>query len=121
MNTIKHSLLLTSLLLFGSNVSALNLAGTEQPLSDSLYDNRTCNELYMQASELEQQTFHYKTNLYSDTRVASYALTVFSPAIYYFGYAAYQNHQEQARTQKASNEIDHIRLRMAEKRCFERH
>lgn len=109
------------LLLLSMQAYALNLAGTEQSITEGFYDNRTCNDLYMQASALEQKTFHYKTNYYSDKRVASYALAVVSPALYFFGYAPYQNHLDQTRSQLATSEIKHIRLRMAEKRCFEQH
>ena len=102
---------------------ALNFAGIEQPVNESLYDKRSCNELYMQASALEKDTFIYKTDLYSDkgSTVAAYALTVFSPAVYYFGFKAYKSYTDQLRSQTALSEIDQIRYRMAEKRCFEQH
>ena len=50
------------------------------------------------ASALEKDTFIYKTNIYNDnkTRVASYALTIFTPAVYYLGFTAYQNHKQQS-------------------------
>lgn len=110
-----------SFLLFSTQSTALNLAGVDQPLEDGLYDNRSCNDLYMQASALEQDTFIYKTNIYNDKRtvVASYAMTVFAPAIYYLGYNVYQNHKAQMRSEIALSEIEVIRFRMAEKRCFE--
>jgi len=108
------------LLIFSTNSAALNLAGTNQSITNGLYDNRSCNDLYMQASTLEKDTFIYKTNINNNTtRVASYALTIFSPAVYYLGFTAYQNHKQQTRSQIALGEIDQIRLRMAEKRCFE--
>lgn len=107
------------LLILSTQTNALNLVGAEQPFTEGLYDNRTCNDLYMQASALEQKTFQYKTNYYSNKRVASYALAVLSPALYVFGYTPYQNHLDQARVQQATSEIEHVRLRMAEKRCFQ--
>tara|TARA_R110000782_G_scaffold127183_2_gene218740 strand:+ start:242 stop:604 length:363 start_codon:yes stop_codon:yes gene_type:complete len=110
---------LISLLLLSIQANALNLAGAEQPFTEGLYDNRTCNDLYMQASALEQKTFHYKTNYYSDKRVASYALAVVSPTLYFFAYAPYQNHLNQTRSKAATSEIELVRLRLAEKRCFE--
>ncbi len=118
MPTLKY-ISLISLSLFSIQANSLNLAGAEQTFTEGLYDNRSCNDLYMQASALEQKTFHYKTNYYSDQRVASYALAVVSPALFFFGYAPYQNHLDQKRSQLASSEIEHVRLRMAEKRCFE--
>ena len=77
----------------------------------------------MQASALEQKSYIYKTDLYTDkgSQVAAYALTVFTPAIYYFGFKAYKNYSDQISSQTALNEIDQIRYRMAEKRCFEQH
>ncbi len=110
---------LISLLFFSIQANSLNLVGAEQPFTEGLYDKRSCNDLYMQASALEQKTFRYKTNYYSDKSVASYALAAVSPALYFFGYAPYQNHLDQSRSQLATNEIEHVRLRMAEKRCFE--
>jgi hypothetical protein len=110
---------LISLLLLSTQANALNLAGAEKSFTEGLYDNRSCNDLYMQASALEQKTFQYKTNYYSDKHVAGYALALVSPAIYVFGYAPYQNHLAQTRSRLASSEIEHVRLRMAEKRCFE--
>jgi len=107
------------LLLFSIHANSLSLVGAEQTFTEELYDNRSCNDLYMQASALEQKTFQYKTNYYSDKRVASYALAAVSPALYFFGYAPYQNHLDQTRSQLASSEIELVRLRMAEKRCFE--
>lgn len=110
-------------LIFCTNSMALNFAGIEHPANDSLYDKRSCNDLYLQASALEQKTYIYKTNLYSDegSQVASYALTVFSPAVYYFGFKAYKDYSDEVRSQNALTEIDQIRQRMAEKRCFEHH
>lgn len=122
MNRLKQILLIT-ILVFSTNSAALNLAGTNQTITNGLYDNRSCNDLYMQASALEKDTFINKTNFYSDnkTRVASIALTVFSPAVYYFGFSAFQNYKAQTRSQTALSEIEAIRFRMAEKRCFEKH
>ena len=72
------------------------------------------------ASALEKDTFIYKTNINNNTtRGTRYALTIFSPAVFYLGFPAYQNHKQQTRSQIALGEIDQIRLRIAEKRCFE--
>lgn len=110
---------LISLLLFSIQANSLNLLGAEQTFAEGLYDNRSCNDLYMQASALEQKTFQYKTSYYSEKHVTGYALALVSPALYVFGYAPYQNHLDQTRSQLASSEIEHVRLRLAEKRCFE--
>ena len=119
MTILKFSALSTMLMLSAES-SALNLINTGQPLEHGLYDSRSCNDLYMQATALEQQSYLYKTKLSNNTRAASYALTVFSPAIYYFGFTAYKNHMEEAKKNQAINDIEQVRLRMAEKRCFER-
>ena len=105
------------------NCVALNLINTEQKSSSSFYDVRSCNELYMQASALEQNTFIYRNNFYNDkgTQVAASAMTIFTPAVYYFGYKAYKDYEANIRSASARQEIDQIRLRMAEKRCFEKH
>ena len=120
MAVLRQTLFISGLI-FCTNSMALNFAGIEQPVNESLYDKRSCNELYMQASALEHQSYIYKTDLYSDkgSQVAAYALTVFSPAVYYFGFKAYKNYTDQVRSQAALSEIDQIRYRMAEKRCFE--
>ena len=109
------------ILLFSTPSTALNLAGVDQPLEDGLYDNRSCNDLYMQASALEQDTYIYKASIYNDkrTRAAGYVMTVFTPAIYYLGFNAYQNYKAQIRSEIAFSKIEEIRFRMAEKRCFE--
>ena len=119
MPIFKYSMLI-SVLIMSSNSAALSLTGAEQPLEHGLYDSRSCNDLYMQASWLEQKTHQYKANLTNNTRAATYALTVFSPAIYYLGFTTVKNHLDHSNTQAAINEIQHIRQRMAEKRCFER-
>ncbi|MCZ6804404.1 MAG: hypothetical protein O7D86_10840 [Proteobacteria bacterium] len=109
------------LLLFSTQSSALNLSRIDQPLEDGIYDNRNCNDLYLQASALEQDTFINKTNIYNDKRasVASYAVAVFTPAFYYLGFNAFQNYRAQIHSEIAFSKISEIRYRMAEKRCFE--
>ena len=111
------------LLIISSSSFALNLTGTAESITNELYDNRSCNELYIEASRLEQDTFINKTTIYNDnkTQLASYAATVFSPAIYYLGFNAIQNYKNQVRSEHALSEIDKVRLRMAEKRCFEKY
>ena len=76
----------------------------------------------MQAASLEKATYLNKTDIYSSkgTRVASYVLTIFTPAIYYLGYSTFQEYQAQLQADTAFIEIEQIRFRMAEKRCFEK-
>jgi hypothetical protein len=71
----------------------------------------------MQASELEKESFaYYKSS--SKTQVASIVSTVFAPAIYYLGYSVFQDYKNETRTKSAFTEIEEVRFRMAEKRCF---
>lgn len=119
MEFFKYSIL-AYLLLISTSSSALNLAATEQPIAQSLYDDRTCNDLYIQASALEPQTFKYKATLSNNTRAATYTMTVFSGGIYYLGYTGFQQLVERHNSQQAKLDIEQIRHRMAEKRCFER-
>lgn len=116
-----NSLHYVLLLLFSLQSTALNLSGLDQPLADGLYDDRSCNDLYLQASALEQDTFINKTNIYNDkrTRVSSYAVAIFTPAFYYLGFNAFQNYRAQIHSEIAFIKISEIRSRMAEKRCFE--
>ena len=122
MAIFKHSFLIF-ILLFSANGFALNLSDTNQSITNELYDNRSCGELYMQASALERDTYANKRGFYSDrtTRVATYAMAVFGlPIASYLGYSSFQNYKAGIRSEAALSEIEKIRYRMAEKRCFER-
>ncbi len=115
-------ILLISCVLFSLDMHAFSANRTGFIQDDKLYDMRTCQQLYMEASVLEKETQLFKTNFYTDTRsrVAGYALTVFSPAIYYIGFKAYKNVESDFKAKRAMSEIDLIRQRMAEKHCFEK-
>ena len=121
---VKRQLILVPGLILSLNCMALNLANVnDRPSTNSIYDSRSCNELYAQASALEQDTYIYRNDFYSDkgTQVATYAMTVFTPAVYYFGYKVYKDYETNVRSAHAQNEMDQVRMRMAEKRCFEKH
>jgi hypothetical protein len=107
-----------SLLLISAQSAALNLAEINQPIEEGIYDSRSCNDLYMQASTLEKESFTYKTGFGAKTQVASIVTTVFAPAVYYLGYSAFQNYKNGINSKAAFAEIEEIRFRMAEKRCF---
>ena len=100
----------------------VNAIGDSDSNSDKLYDSRSCNELYMQVSALEKTSYSNKENHFTNSKAqaASMAMTVFPPAIYYFGYAAYKDLESSMRAKAALEEMDSIRYRMAEKRCFDR-
>lgn len=111
----------TTSLLLGTPAMAFNIEAVGKTNNDSMFDSRSCNELYMQASTLEKQTYQHQRNYYTDknAQAAGIASAVFSPAFYYFGYAAYKDYQSQRDASSAMEQIDAIRTRMAEKRCFD--
>ncbi len=107
-----------SLLLIGTQSTALSLAEINQPIEQGIYDSRSCNDLYMQASVLEKESFSYKTGFGTRTQVASIVTTIFAPAVYYLGFSAFQDYKNGINSKAAFVEIEEIRFRMAEKRCF---
>jgi hypothetical protein len=107
----------TSLLIISTQSLALNLAEINQPIEQGLYDNRSCNDLYMQATNLEKETFTNQAG-HKRTQVAAVVSTIFTPALYYMGYSAFQDYKNEIRSNSASAQIEEIRFRMAEKRCF---
>jgi hypothetical protein len=107
-----------SLLLVSTQGIALNLAEINQPIEQGLYDSRSCNDLYIQASTLEKEAFAYKKGIGARTQVASIVTTIFAPAVYYLGFSAFQDYKSGINSKIAFVEIEEIRFRMAEKRCF---
>jgi len=108
---------LIPLVLFSAQSSAISLTEINQTGDENLYDSRSCNDLYMQVSILEKQS--YNNASYGErTQIASFVSTVFAPAIYYMGFSAYLDYKNGIRSKVAFNEVEDIRLRMAEKRCF---
>ncbi|MEM7027177.1 MAG: hypothetical protein AAF410_02995 [Pseudomonadota bacterium] len=102
-------------------VFAFNVDNIDSTSSVSLFDARSCNELYAEASALEKTSYADDYDHYNDShaQVAGLASTIFAPAIYYFGYAAYKEMNSKKVAITARQDIDEIRQRMAEKRCFE--
>lgn len=107
-----------ALLLVASQSAALNSTVMNNNLDSKMHDNRSCNELYMQASILEKESFSYSVDSNNTTQVASIVSTVFTPAFYYLGYSAVQDFHKEVRSQAVFDEMETIRYRMAEKRCF---
>ncbi len=97
---------------------ALNLAEIHKPADSSLYDSRSCNDLYMEAMALEKENYSYERGNGNKTQVASVVSTIFAPAVYYLGYSAIQDYKNKANSKSSFVKIEDIRLRMAEKRCF---
>ncbi|HIF51747.1 MAG TPA: hypothetical protein EYQ42_09535 [Thiotrichaceae bacterium] len=83
---------LIPLALFSAQSSAINLTEINQTGEESLYDSRSCNDLYMQASILEKQSYN-NAGYGERTQIASFMSTVFAPAIYYMGFSAYQDYK----------------------------
>lgn len=109
-------------LLLPAQASAFSVDAVGKSNHDNLFDPRSCNELYMQATALEQRHYRLRHNYYTDknAQAAGIASAVFTPALYYFGYAAYKDLQSDKSMNSTQLEIDAIRTRMAEKRCFDR-
>jgi hypothetical protein len=111
-------IIFTFLLLISAQSSALNLAEINQPIEKGLYDNRSCNDLYVQATSLEKNFMAYEANAGSRTQVASIVSAVFAPAIYYLGYSAFHDYKNGLHTKQTFAQIEEVRYRMAQKRCF---
>ena len=109
-----------SSLLFSTHCLALNLVQFNQNNPDKLYDDRSCNDLYMEASALEKQSFAYAESKDNKTVIASVASTVFAPALYLVGFSAVKDYKSGVDSKSAFEKIEEIRFRMAEKRCFEK-
>ncbi len=117
---MKHSKYITfiSLLLISIPSMALNLVEMNQQIEIDLYDNRSCNYLYMQAKSVEKNLFAYEANHGSKTQLASVMTTLFAPAVYYLGYSAFYDYKNSMSAKAVFTEIEDIRFRMAEKQCF---
>jgi RsiW-degrading membrane proteinase PrsW (M82 family) len=109
---------ITVFLFFSTQSYALNLVEMHKPAGESLYDSRSCNDLYMEAVSLEKESFSYAAGNSNRTKVASIVSTVFTPALYYLGYSAYQDYKSEADAKSTFAKIEEIRYLMAEKRCF---
>ena len=109
------------LILLCKQAYAINLDKVGQSSNEALYATPSCNDLYIQATALEQTTHTYNGTIYNDnsTQAAGIASTVFAPAIFYLGYNAVQDFQKQVQAKDAFQEIEKVRSLMAEKRCFQ--
>jgi hypothetical protein len=110
-------ILILSLLVFSSQSWALKLVDLNRSSGEKLYDSRSCNDLYMEATALEKENFAYAAGS-NRTMVASVVSTVFAPAVYYLGYSAYQDYKKEIDSESTFAKIEHVRFLMAEKRCF---
>jgi RsiW-degrading membrane proteinase PrsW (M82 family) len=106
------------IIVFSAQSWALNLVDLNRETGERLYDSRSCNDLYMEAMALEKQSFSYQAGSGNKTQVASVVSTVFTPALYFLGYSVYQEYKTEIKSKSTFAEIEDIRFRMAEKRCF---
>lgn len=99
---------------------AFNLVQIKESSGENLYATRSCNDLYMEASALEKQSFSYEADKGERTQIASAVSTVFAPAIYLLGYNAIQDYRTSIEAKSTFAKIEEIRYQMAEKHCFEK-
>ncbi len=104
----------------GFPVTALSELQAARP--QSLYENRTCQQLYLAAAQLENKALNYKSDLFNqeNNTVASIVSTVFTPALYFLGYSNLMSFKSKREAHHSNMELNKIRYRMAEKRCFQR-
>ena len=91
----------------------------QQP--ESIYENRSCEQLYLAAGKLENKALNYESDVFNqrNNTVASVVGTVFTPALYFLGYSSYMNFRSEREAHQSNHELDKIRYRMAELRCFQ--
>lgn len=117
----KRVFIIFSICIFASaQALALNLIQTEESVEEQFNNNRSCNELYIEASALEKQSFSYETDKGERTQMASAVSTVFAPAFYLLGYSAIQDYRTSIKAKSTFAKIEEVRYQMAEKRCFEK-
>lgn len=109
---------LLTMLLLPLTVNAISLK--QEKKSPSLYENRTCEQLYQAATELESYSLNYKSDIYNqnNNNIASIVSTVFTPALYFLGYSNYMSFKSGVKAYESNQQLDKVRQRMAEMRCF---
>ena len=113
---------LMTAILISSAAQAFNIVAVGTASNDNMFDTRSCGELYTQVATLEKQAYFNKQDYYTDTndQAAIIASTMFTPTVYYFGFAAYKDFKAKKQVNDARLQLDALRVRMAEKRCFAR-
>ncbi len=101
-----------------SAVFAISLKQT--PESQNLYENRNCQDLYREITELEIATLKFESSIYNtrNADVASVVSTMFSPAVFFVGYTKMMTFKTEIEASESSKELHLLRQRMAELRCF---
>lgn len=87
----------------------------------SIYENRTCEQLYLAAGRLENKALNYESDIFNqrNNTIASVVSTVFAPAMYFLGYSGLMSFKAEREAYQSNQELDRIRIRMAEMRCFQ--
>lgn len=104
--------------LFVSQTMALSIKESE--INYSAYENRSCEELYRDISALEHNTLNYDSPLYNrrNNDMATVASTVFTPAVFFVGFSNAMNFKSEYEASKNNQELNYLRNRMGEMRCF---
>lgn len=113
--TIALNLLITS-------HQSLAISELQGARPNSFYENRTCEQLYLAAGRLENKALNYESEVFNDgnNAIASIVSTVFTPALYFLGYSNLMSFKSERESYQSNEELNKIRLRMAEMRCFQR-
>lgn len=104
------------------SIPTLSLSQLQGQRPESLYENRTCEQLYLAAGKLERKALNYESDVFNqrNNTVASIVSTVFTPALYFLGYSNLMNFKSDREAYQSNQELNQVRVRMAEMRCFQR-
>jgi len=104
------------------SIPALSISQLQGQRPDSLYENRTCEQLYLAAGKLESKALNYESDVFNqrNNTLASIVSTVFTPALYFLGYSNLMNFKSDREAYRSNQELNKVRFRMAEMRCFQR-
>ncbi len=110
--------ILLTTLLFTTGSQAISLR--QEKTNPALYENRSCEQLYHLATQLESHSLNYESSIYNqnNNNIASIVSTVFTPALYFLGYSNYMSFKSGINAYESNKELDKVRHRMAEMRCF---
>ncbi len=116
------TVIFTGIVTCAGTLPAAAISQLQGQRAQSLYENRTCEQLYLAAGKLERKALNYESDVFNqrNNTVASIVSTVFAPALYFLGYSNLMNFKAEREAHHSNEELDKIRLRMAEMRCFQR-
>ena len=89
-------------------------------LDTSIYENRSCEELYQEISDLEINTLNFESPIYNsrNNTIASVTSTVFTPAVFFVGFSNAMTFKSEIEASKNNQELNYLRRRMGEMKCF---